>query len=145
MRKIEGDGWKAFVLAAPRPAICAIVLSDGRPHATPVWVDIDGDEVVFTTSQEESKGRALPREPRVSLCVQDDQPPFGFVSIQGVAAVIDDGEAVKVWAARIGGRYMGADRADEYGRKNGVPGQVLVRVRPTKIVGYVEMAGPAVS
>ena len=80
----------------------------------------------------------------MSLCVQDDQPPFAFVSIQGVADVIDDTEAVKVWAARIGGRYMGADRAEEYGRHNGAPGGLLVRVRPTKIVGYVEMAGPAV-
>ena len=52
MRKIEGDGWKAFVLAEPRPAVCAIVLSDGRPHATPVWIDLDGDEVVFTTWHE---------------------------------------------------------------------------------------------
>ena len=121
------------------------MLSDGRPHATPVWIDLDGDEIVFTTWHEGVKAHVLTREPRLSLCVQDDQRPFAFVSIQGVADVIDDVEAVKVWAARIGGRYMGADRAEEYGRKNGVPGELLVRVRPTKVVGYVEMAGPAAS
>ena len=145
MRKLEGDAWKDFVLAEPRPAVCAVVLSDGRPHATPIWIDLDGDEIVFTTWHEGVKAHVLTREPRLSLCVQDDQPPFAFVSIQGVADVIDDVEVVKVWAARIGGRYMGADRAEEYGRKNGVQGELLVRVRPTKVVGYVEMAGPAAS
>jgi PPOX class probable F420-dependent enzyme len=143
MRKLEGDEWKAFVLAAPRPAICAVVLPDGRPHATPIWVDLDGDEIVFTTWHESLKARILPSDGRVSICVQDDRPPFAFVSIQGVATITDEPEAVKVWAARLGGRYMGADRADEYGRKNGVPGELLVRVRPSKVVGFVEMARPA--
>ena len=85
MRKLEGDAWKDFVLAEPRPAVCAIVLSDGRPHATPVWIDLDGDDIVFTTWHEGVKAHVLTREPRLSLCVQDDQPPFAFVSIQGVA------------------------------------------------------------
>jgi len=145
MRKLEGDDWKAFVLESPRPAVCAILLSDGRPHATPVWIDLDGDDVVFTTWHEGLKARNLPRDGRVSLCVQDDRPPFAFVSIQGIATVSDDPEAVKVWAARLGGRYMGADRAEEYGRKNGVPGELLVRVRPVTVVGYVEMAGAPAS
>jgi PPOX class probable F420-dependent enzyme len=142
MRKLEGDGWKSFVLAEPRPAICAIVLSDGRPHATPIWIELDGDELVFTTWHESAKAKVLPRDPRVSICVQDDQPPFAFVTIQGEARIIDDLEQLKVWATRIGGRYMGADRAEEYGRKNGVPGELVVRVRPRKVVGFVEMAGP---
>lgn len=145
MRKIEGDDWKDFVLAAPRPAICAVVLSDGRPNATPIWIDLDGDDIVFTTWHESVKARVLAREPHVSLCIQDDQPPFGFVTIQGKATVSDDLDAVKMWAARLGGRYMGAERAEEYGRKNGVPGELLVRVRPTSVVGFVEMAGPSAS
>jgi PPOX class probable F420-dependent enzyme len=144
MRKLVGDEWKSFVLAEPRPAICAIVLSDGRPHATPIWIDLDGDDIVFTTWHEGLKAKVLPRDPRVSICVQDDQPPFAYVTIRGEATVTDDLAAVKVWAARIGGRYMGADRAGEYGRKNGVQGELVVRVRPTKVVGFVEMAGPAV-
>ena len=79
----------------------------------------------------------------MSICVQDDQPPFAYVAIRGEASVTDDLEAVKAWAARIGGRYMGAERAEEYGRKNGVPGELVVRVRPIDVVGFVEMAGPA--
>lgn len=145
MRKLEGDAWKDFILAEPRPAIGAVTLSDGRPHATPIWIDVDGSELVFTTWHEGVKAKVLARDPRMSICVQDDQPPFAFVTIQGEARVIDDFEQLKVWAARIGGRYMGADRAEEYGRKNGVPGELLVRVRVDRATGYVEMAGPAVT
>ena len=43
-------------------------------------------------------------------------------------------------ATRIGGRYMGADRAQEFGRRNGVPGELVVRVRPTKIVKAFNLA-----
>ena len=141
MKPIEGDAWRDFVLEAPRPAICAVLLADGRPHATPVWVDVDGDELLFTTWHESLKAHALARDPRVSLCVQDDRPPFAFVTIRGTARVIDDVEAVRSWSARIGGRYMGEDRAEEFGRRNGVPGELLVRVRVEKISGATEMAG----
>lgn len=62
MRKREGDAWRDFVLAEPRPAICAIVLSHGRPHATPIWIDLDGDDIVFTTWHEGLKARVRPNK-----------------------------------------------------------------------------------
>ena len=121
-------------------------LSDGRPHATPVWIDLDGDEIVFTTWHEGVKARVLTREPRLSLCVQDDQPPFAFVSIQGVAEVIDDVEAVKVWAAGSVGGSWAPTAPRSTAARTAFRGELLVRVRPTKVVGFVEMAGaPATS
>jgi general stress protein 26 len=86
MRKLENDAWKDFVLAEPRPAVCAIVLTDGRPHATPIRIDLDGDDIVFTTWHEGLKARVLPRDPRVSICVQDDRPPFAYVTIKALLA-----------------------------------------------------------
>jgi hypothetical protein len=59
---------------------------------------------------------------------------------------IDDVDAVRIWAARIGGRYMGQDRAEEFGRRNGVHGEFLVHVNVEKVSGATEMAGtPATS
>jgi hypothetical protein len=52
--------------------------------------------------------------------------------VQGIAALHDADGQVDI-AARIGGRYMGADRADEFGRRNAVAGELLVRVQPTKV------------
>jgi hypothetical protein len=67
------------------------------------------------------------------LCIDDDRPPFAFILIEGTATLSDDLETVKHWATRIGGRYMGEDLAEAYGKRNGVEGELLVRVTPTKV------------
>ena len=133
--------WQKFVGADPaRTAKLAIVRADGSPHVVPVWVDLDDDEIVFTTGLDTVKGKAIARDPRVSMCWDDESPPFSFVSIRGNARIVDDLEQVREWAARLGGRYMGADRAEEYRARNGVPGEVVVRVRPEKVVAMVDLA-----
>lgn len=134
MREMVGDEWKSFVLGAARTAKAAIVRADGSPHVSPVWVDIDGDDVLFTTHETSLKGKALARDSRISLLFDDERPPFAFVIVQGTATLSDDLDALQRWARRIGGRYMGESRADEYGSRNGVPGELLVRVRPTKVI-----------
>ena len=60
--------------------------------------------------------------------------------IEGPAAWSDDLDDVRSWAARIGGRYMGADRAEEYGARNGVPGELVVRVTPVRVTSAAELA-----
>jgi len=74
------------------------------------------------------------------LCVQDDQPPFGFVMVEGTAALVVDLDQVRHWATKIGGRYMGGDRAEEFGARNGVPGELLVRVTVTHTVSARDVA-----
>ena len=60
--------WKEFVTAMPaRTAKLAVVRADGSPHVAPVWVDLDGDHIVFMTSADTIKGKAILRDPRVSL------------------------------------------------------------------------------
>jgi PPOX class probable F420-dependent enzyme len=133
---------RVFLTALPaRTAKLATVRADGRPHLAPVWYDLDDDgSLVFNTGESTVKGRNLRREPRVSLCVDDDRPPFSFVVVEGVAEISDDLGEVRRWASRLGGRYMGADRAEEYGSRNGVVGELLVRVRPERIVSAVDLA-----
>jgi PPOX class probable F420-dependent enzyme len=132
---MTGDTWREFVLERARTAKVATVRENGRPHVTPVWVDLDGEVVVFTTGARSVKGRDLRRDPRVMICIDDDAPPFAFVLIEGVADLSEDLDALRTWATRIGGRYMGADRAEEFGARNGTPGELLVRVRPTRVRG----------
>jgi PPOX class probable F420-dependent enzyme len=141
LHRCPAGWWREFILASPaRTAKLAVMRADGSPHVAPVWVDLDGDQVVFTTSADTIKGKAILRDPRVSLCWDDELPPFSFVTVAGIAATsADAGELVR-WAARIGGRYMGADRAEEYGRRNGVPPELVVRVSPTRIVAKVDIA-----
>ena len=113
----------------------ATVRPDGRPHVAPVWIVVDDDDtVVFTTGAATVKGRAVQADPRVALCVDDDQPPFAYVLVEGTAEVSTDLEEMLLWATRIGGRYMGEARAEAFGRRNAVEGELLVRVTPTRVV-----------
>ena len=132
---------RAFLLSEPaRPAVVATTRPDGRPHAAPIWYDLDGDDVVFNTGAATVKGRNLAADARLGLVVQDDRAPFSFVSLECTATLVDDLDEVRRWAARIGGRYMGADRADEYGERNGVPGELLVRARVRHRVAMHDVA-----
>jgi PPOX class probable F420-dependent enzyme len=129
-----------WAFAQPRTAKLATVTASGAPHVAPVWVARDGDRIVFNTGADTMKGRAVARDPRVSMCFDDEAPPFAFVLIQGTAEIVDDHDAKLRWATVIGGRYMGADVAEQFGARNAVPSELLVVVTPTKIVGQTEIS-----
>jgi PPOX class probable F420-dependent enzyme len=134
MRTMGDDERRAFLMAGTRTGKVAWVGRDGHPHVAPIWFVLDGDDLVFTTAADTAKGRALRRDQRLSITVDEEVAPYAFVKVDGVAAVSEDPVELRRWATAIGGRYMGPDRAEEYGARNGVPGELLVRVRPTRTI-----------
>jgi PPOX class probable F420-dependent enzyme len=140
MPAMTHDEWRAFLLHGTRTGKLATVRADGRPHLAPIWFVLDGDDLVFNTGAESVKGRTLRRDGRVSLCVDDDNPPFAFVIVEGTVSISEELDEVRRWATAIGARYMGADRAEEFGRRNGVPGELLVRLRPTKVIALSDLS-----
>jgi PPOX class probable F420-dependent enzyme len=135
------DEWRALLTEGARTAKLATVRRDGRPHVAPVWFVVDEDaSIVFTTGAATAKGTALRRDQRVALCVDDDRPPFAFVLVEGTADLSEDLDDMRAWATRIGGRYMGDDQAEAFGRRNAVEGELLVRVRPTRVVAEKAIA-----
>lgn len=133
--------WRDFLTALPaRTAKLAVTRADGSPHVAPVWVDLDGDEVVFMTSSETVKGRAILRDGRVALCLDDERPPFSFVTVSGTTTTSTDPDELLAWGTRIAARYMGPEQAEAFGRRNAVPPEMVVRVRPTKVVAKVDVA-----
>ena len=141
-RPMRDDEVRAFLTALPaRPAILGTVRVDGRPHVAPIWYAVDGDgAILFTTGDATVKGRNLRRTGWAAMSVDDDAAPFSFVTLEGPVTISDDLAEVRRWAAVIGGRYMGADRADEYGQRNGVPGELVVRLTPEKVVSASDVA-----
>jgi PPOX class probable F420-dependent enzyme len=129
-----------FLSAGTRTGMLGYVAADGRALVAPVWFVVDDGQLVFTTGRDTSKGRALACDSRVAICVDDPHPPYSFVQVQGVASVSEDPEDVLDFATRTGARYMGADRADEFGRRNAVPGELAVRVRPTKVIAGFDIS-----
>lgn len=131
---------RAFLSEGTRTGKLATVRRDGRPHVAPVWFVLDGDDVLFNTGAETVKGRTLRRVGRAAMCVDDDRPPFAFVVVEGTVTISEDLDEVRRWATVIGGKYMGADRAEAFGQRNGVPGELLVRLTPTKILAERNVA-----
>lgn len=123
-----------FLSAGTRTGKLGWTAADGRPLVAPVWFVVEDGTLVFNTGKHTAKGRGVARDPRLVVCVDLEEPPFAFVQVQGTATVSEDPDELLRTATAIGRRYMGPDRADEFGRRNGVPGELVVRLRPTRVV-----------
>ncbi len=129
-----------FLDAGARTATFATVRPDGRPHATPTWYIRDGDDYVFTSWHTTVKVRNLAADARAALVVQDPEPPYDYVLVEGEAEVLDDVVECRRIATALGAKYMGEDKAEAFGARNGVPGEFVVRLRPTAIHGFAKIA-----
>jgi PPOX class probable F420-dependent enzyme len=132
---------RAFLTEGTRTGKLSFLSPSGRPLVTPVWFVLEGDTLIFNTGQDTAKGRALARDPRVSLCVDLERPPYAFVQVQGEAELSDDPDELVRTATAIAARYMGPERAEEFGKRNGVPGELVVRVQPTKVLASFNQTG----
>jgi PPOX class probable F420-dependent enzyme len=134
-RAMTPEERRSFLMRGTRTAILATIRTDGRPHAVPVGFVLDGDDILFLTGERTVKGANLQHDPRVSLVVDDETPPFAFVRIDGRAEVSQArDEARRAAAIEIGRRYGGAESVDDFVRFADVALGLLVRVRPTHIV-----------
>jgi PPOX class probable F420-dependent enzyme len=133
---MTADEIRHFLLDTPRTGKMAIVRKDGRPRVAPIWFDLDGEKLIFTTWHKSLKGQHLQNGSYVSMAVDDERPPYAYVIYEGRAEIgTPTPEELVYWASRLAGRYMGADKAAAYGKRNGVPGELLIRVTPTTIIG----------
>ncbi|WP_068052312.1 PPOX class F420-dependent oxidoreductase [Nocardia xishanensis] len=138
MASLSDPKVREFLSHGTRTGKVAFVASDGRPVVTPVWFFVEGEEIVFNTGKETAKGKAFVRDGRVALCVDLEEPPYASIQIQGVVTMSEDPDELLRTATVLGGRYMGEDRAEEFGERNGVPGELVVRLRPTKVIAHFD-------
>lgn len=142
MNRLTDEMCREFLSDGCRTAKLATVRKDGRPHVAPVWFVLDGPDLVFMTHRDSVKGRTLQREPRVMISVDDEQFPFGFVLVEGRATCERlDPKALLPWSLRIANRYVPDDVLQSTGERNAVDGELLVRVRITKMTGMTDVAG----
>jgi PPOX class probable F420-dependent enzyme len=140
-RKMSRAEIPTFLAHGTRTAKVATVMRDGRPHVMPVWFVLDDEQILFTTGANSVKGRNLQRDPRLALLVDDETPPYAFVHIRGTASLSEHPGDLLRFATAIGVRYMGPDRAEEFGRRNAVPGELLVRVIVERLIAETDVAG----
>jgi hypothetical protein len=129
-----------FLSAGTRTGKLATVRANGTPHVTPIWFVVDGDDLVFNTWHTSAKAKHLARNPRASLVVDLEEPPFAYVLVEGSVTISRDLDEIVRFATRIGARYMGADRAEEFGARNGVEGELLIRLHMERLVALDEIS-----
>ena len=144
MHTMSREEWLEFVRTGTRTGKLGVNRASGAPHVTPVWFLIDeaadGDDVVFTTNEVGVKAKALRRDPRFAICVDDQAPRYSFVLIEAEATLSEDLDAMLVWAIRLGTRYMGAEAGEKFGRRNAVPGELLVRGRIQRVTALADLS-----
>ena len=141
MASLSDPEVRDFLARGTRTGKLAYLAASGRPLVVPVWFIVEGDSLVFNTGKDTAKGRALARDPRATLCVDLEEPPFAFVQVQGEAELSEDPAELLRTATAIAARYVGAERAGEFGRRNGVPGELVVRLRPVKVLTTFDVTG----
>lgn len=130
-----------FLTAGARTGSVATVGEDGRPHVVPIWYIVEDDDVVFTTWHTSVKARNLASNRRAAMTIDDEDPPFSYLMVEGPVTISDDPAESRRVATRAGAKYMGEERADEFGARNGVAGELVVRLRIEHLVGADEVAG----
>jgi hypothetical protein len=135
---MSDEEYRAFMVTGR--AQRAATVRPGTAACQPVWFVLDRDDLPFTTHKLRDDAPPAPRS-AYPLTIDDQEPPNSYAIIEGTVALSDNLEELMRWATVIGGRYMGGERAAEFGKRNGVPGELLVRVTPTKIFARADIAG----
>ena len=129
-----------FLTVGTRTGKLATASAVGAPHVAPVWFLLEGEELVFTTHSTSLKGRHLKANPRAALTVDVDEYPYSFVAVRGAVALSTESGELLDWATRIAARYVPAERAEEYGRRNGAEGELLCRLKLERVIGVSGVA-----
>ena len=136
------DEIKNFILQGTFTGKLGTINKDGTPHVVPIWYTVDGEgNIIFNTGDKSVKAKNIRRVNRVRLCVDDQTPLFSFVIIDGIAEIIsDEPSEVYKWAKIIAARYMGYNKSEEYGRRNSAEGELLVKIKPIRVIGEKDIA-----
>ena len=118
------------LIARPVLATLATVASSGAPQGTPLWIELDGDDIVVNTAKGRAKARNIERDHRVAVCVIDPEDPYNVVVVQGtVVEVTTDGADAGI--DRLAKKYLGVE---EYPMRRADEVRISVRIRTDRIV-----------
>ena len=140
MRNMTHEEAIEFLSTGTRTGKLATVRANGLAHVTPIWFVVDGDDLVFNTWHTSAKAKHLAKDPRASLVVDLEEAPYAYVLVEGTVDISTDLNEIVKFATRIGARYMGEDRAEDFGARNGVEGELLVRLRMDRVIALDDIS-----
>jgi PPOX class probable F420-dependent enzyme len=130
----------AFLAEGTHTGKLATASLSAAPHVAPIWFVIDGEDLVFTTGRDTVKGRNLRQNPRAGLTADVPEYPYDFVVVRGAVGIDEHATDLLHWTTTIAARYVPAGRAEEYGRRNAVEGELLCRLHVERITGARDIA-----
>jgi PPOX class probable F420-dependent enzyme len=108
--------------------VVATLKPDGSPQTSVVWIDTDGEHVIFNTRNDRAKGKHLRRDPRVSVTVFDADRAYRYFEVEGTAELEVEGANEHIH--ELSRKYN--DGEDFHTPEN----RVIVRVKPRRIFDY---------
>ncbi|MBU8858460.1 MULTISPECIES: PPOX class F420-dependent oxidoreductase [unclassified Micromonospora] len=118
------------LLGEPQLAHVATIEADGTPHVTPVWVDTDGEHIVFNTAKGRQKYLNMSRNPVVAVSVADKADDFRTLWVKGTVEFVTEGADEHI--DRLAKKYLGQDT---YPWRRPGEERVIVRITPTEKLG----------
>jgi PPOX class probable F420-dependent enzyme len=113
----------------PYYGVVATVRPDGSPHQSVVWVDYDGENVVFNTAEGRAKPRHIRANPNVSATVVDPENPYRWIAVSGPVEMSEEGAAEHI--NKLSHKYRGRDYDLPPGQQ-----RLIVRVKPERVTAY---------
>ncbi len=117
------------ILEGKNFAYIATLMKDGSPQVTPVWIDLDGDTILFNTAEGRMKQKKLDRDGLVSIAVHDAANPYRYTQVRG-AVEAKQFEGAEAHIDRMAKKYMDLD---SYPYRNAAEKRVIYRIRPERI------------
>jgi PPOX class probable F420-dependent enzyme len=121
---------QAQLFLEPNYGVAATIRPDGTPQLSVVWVDWDGEHVLFNTAEGRQKPAYLRRDPRVTVFVMDRDDPYRWISVTGHAELTEEGAEGHIH--KLSKKYTGRER---YSLREGER-RLLVKVTPERVNAY---------
>jgi PPOX class probable F420-dependent enzyme len=112
-------------------ASLATLMSDGSPHVTPTWIDLDEDSssILIPTVEGRIKHKNVSIDPRVAICISDENNPYNMVLIRGKVVEMTKEGAVED-TNRLAKKYLGVDK---YPFPTPIEKRIILRIKPERV------------
>jgi len=113
-------------------AFVSTLMEDGSPQVTPTWVDIEDGNIIVNTAEGRLKLKNISRDPRIAICVIDQNNPYHMVTVRG-RVVEQTTESADEHIDKLAKKYLGVDK---YPGQKDYPGQkrIIIKIKPERVL-----------
>jgi PPOX class probable F420-dependent enzyme len=120
------------LISAKNLGSIATIMPNGSPHVVPVWIDLDGNDVLVNTAEGRQKLKNIRRDPRVAMDVVNLENPYEMIALRGhVVEVTHEGADAHI--DKLAKKYLGRDT---YPFRQPDEQRVIIRIETERLMSY---------